>query len=424
MSTPASVCLTARWVLPIDRPAITPGWIEVREHKIVGVGSGPPPGPARDLGDVAVLPGLVNAHTHLELSWMEGEVPAADSFPEWVRVLMARRAAHEPYGQVRREQALKQAVRMLRQTGTVAVGDVSNTLSSVAALRTGGLGGCVFHELIGFDVPNPVSAVQEAWDRVDEVMAGSPEPGLPLAAMEAGPDEPSGPLPLSATVSAHAPYSVAPDLFAEIVRQHRTGPLTVHVGESAEEIEFLRHGRGPFTDLLQELGVWHNRWQAPGCGPVEYLDRLGYLVPGLLAVHGVHLNDTDLLQLREAAAVLVVCPRSNLWVGAGLPNVARAYSLGLQVALGTDSLASVPSLNLFDELAELRRIAPEVSAASLLESATRVGAAALGIERTVGTLAAGKRAALTAVAIPAGERDVEEYLVSGVPASAVRPLWL
>jgi cytosine/adenosine deaminase-related metal-dependent hydrolase len=198
----------------------------------------------------------------------------------------------------------------------------------------------------------------------------------------------------------------------------------VHVGESAEEIEFLRYGRGPFTDLLQDLGVWHDNWHPPGCGPVEYLDRLGYLVPGVLAVHGVHLNDTAFLQLREAEAVLVVCPRSNVWVGAGLPNVSRAYALGLKVALGTDSLASVPTLNLFDELAELRRIAPEVSAASLLESATRTGAHALGLGRILGTLDPGKRAAFTTVIVPTGERDVEEYLVSGVPATAVRPLWL
>jgi cytosine/adenosine deaminase-related metal-dependent hydrolase len=111
-------------------------------------------------------------------------------------------------------------------------------------------------------------------------------------------------------------------------------------------------------------------------------------------------------------------------VGAGLPNVSRAYALGLKVALGTDSLASVPTLNLFDELAELRRIAPEVSAASLLESATRTGAHALGLGRILGTLDPGKRAAFTTVIVPTGERDVEEYLVSGVPATAVRPLWL
>ena len=130
----------------------------------------------------------------------------------------------------------------------------------------------------------------------------------------------------------------------------------------------------------------------------------------------------DLVRLGEAGGVIVTCPRSNVWVGGGLPPVAHFYAAGVPVAIGTDSLASVASLNMFDELAELRRIAPEVSAAGLLESATRVGAMALGWEREFGTLAAGARAALLAVDVPAGVTDVEEYLVSGVPPASVRML--
>jgi cytosine/adenosine deaminase-related metal-dependent hydrolase len=299
------------------------------------------------------------------------------------------------------------------------VGDVGNTVSSVPALRASGVGGVVFHELVGFDVLHPASVVQQAWQRLDESF-GRTITEEPAAVAE----EAVTALPRSGAVVAHAPYSVSSDLFSEIARQHRTGPLSVHLGESVEEMEFVRHGRGPMVDLLQDLGVWREDWAVPGCDPVEYIDRLGYLVPGLLAVHGVHLTEPAFVRLREADAILVVCPRSNVWVGAGLPNVARAYALGLPVALGTDSLASAASLNLFDDLAELRRIAPEVSAASLLESATRIGARALGLAREIGTIAAGRRAALVAVAVPDGVTDVEEYLVSGVPAEAVRPLWL
>jgi cytosine/adenosine deaminase-related metal-dependent hydrolase len=141
-------------------------------------------------------------------------------------------------------------------------------------------------------------------------------------------------------------------------------------------------------------------------------------------VHGVHLTADEIERLRDLDAVIVTCPRSNVWVGGGLPPIARFYASGADVAIGTDSLASVASLSLFDELAELRRVAPEVTAGSLLESATRVGAKALGIEKDYGTLAPGKRADLVAVDVPEDERDVEEYLVSGVPASAVRLLEL
>src|SRR5262249_8482102 len=148
--------------------------------------------------------------------------------------------------------------------------------------------------------------------------------------------------------------------------------------------------------------------------PALYLSQRGYLRPGVMVVHGVHLTPDALDQLRTSRAVIVTCPRSNEWVGAGAPPLARFYASGIRIALGTDSLASAPTLSIFDELAEARRLAPEVSAASLLESATRIGADALGFGTEFGTIAAGKRAALLAVRVPGDVRDVEEYLVSGV----------
>jgi cytosine/adenosine deaminase-related metal-dependent hydrolase len=193
----------------------------------------------------------------------------------------------------------------------------------------------------------------------------------------------------------------------------------VHLAESAEEIEFLMTGRGPFRALLEDLGVWNQGWQVPRCNPIEYLTRVGYLHRGCLVVHGVHLDPPALERLRDADAVIVTCPRSNEWVGAGMPPLAHFYASGARVAVGTDSLASVGSLNLFDELAAMRRIAPEVAAASLLDSATRIGADALGRSREFGTIAPGKRAALVAVQVPDGVRDVEECLVGGVRRDAI-----
>jgi cytosine/adenosine deaminase-related metal-dependent hydrolase len=223
-------------------------------------------------------------------------------------------------------------------------------------------------------------------------------------------------------LAAHAPYSVSPALLREIAARRTGGPLTIHLGESAEEIEFLRTGKGAMRQLLQDLGVWSDEWECPRSDPTEYLHSLGYLQPGMLAVHAVHLRDDALARLRAGGATVVTCPRSNIRVGAGMPRVSHFYASGVPVAVGTDSLASVETLNLFDELAELRRIAPDVSAASLLESATRVGADALGFGSTHGTITAGKRAALVAVDVPAAVGDVEEYLVGGVPTSAIHRL--
>jgi cytosine/adenosine deaminase-related metal-dependent hydrolase len=154
-------------------------------------------------------------------------------------------------------------------------------------------------------------------------------------------------------------------------------------------------------------------WQPPQCGPVEYLDRLGLVTNRLLAVHGVELDDGELARLAAAGATVVTCPRSNRWTGAGTPPIDRFYASGARVAIGTDSLASVEDLNLFAELAEVRRLARGVPAARLLESATTHGAAALGFDTEFGTIEPGKRADLIAVRVPAGLEDVEEYLLGG-----------
>jgi len=387
----------ARWVLPIDRPPIDNGWVEWRGQQIVGIGSGRTPGEAQDLGDVALLPGLVNAHTHLELSWMAGLVPPAASMDQWIRALLTVRREGAPGGEPAVIESMARSAVAMRASGTVLVGDISNTLLSPAVLAQADLGGVVFHELLGFNAADPADMVREARERIATVSSD-----------------------VRTSIVAHAPYSVSPALFSEIARAAGESPLSVHLAESAEEIQFLRTGTGPIRSMLETLGVWTPAWSTPACGPVEYLTRVGYLRQGTLIVHGVHLTDDELERVRRAGAVLVTCPRSNEWVGAGPPRLSHFYASGVPVAIGTDSLASAPSLNLFDEMAEMRRIAPEISAAAILDSATRQGAIALGFGAEFGTLAAGKRPAMIAVDVPASAGDVEEYLVSGVPAGGVR----
>jgi cytosine/adenosine deaminase-related metal-dependent hydrolase len=407
VSNPSPSILRARYLLPIDRPPIRDGWVETAGGRIVAVGHGPPPSGARDLGEVALLPGLVNAHTHLELSWMAGRVPPAESMDQWIRAVLRLRRAGAPDGAAGVARAAAGAAAAMRRTGTVLIGEVTNDLLTPSVLSREGLGGLVFHELLGFAPEDPAGLVRDAWSRVRAVQAQLepvPEP------------------PIDFSVVAHSPYSVSPELFAEVVRRTGDAPLTVHLAESPEEVEFLHTGRGPMQRMLEELDVWTGRWEPPRCPPVEYLDRLGYLRPGVLVVHGVQLSDDELDQLREAEAVLVTCPRSNAWVGAGLPRLTHFYAAGMPVAIGTDSLASAPTLNLFDELAEMRRIAPDVAASALLDSATRVGASALGFGAEHGTLSPGKWARFVAVDLPPGVGDVEEYLVGGVSAQAIRPL--
>jgi len=396
--------LRAQWLLPIDGPPIENGWVETADDRIVRLGRGRPPGPVRDLGHAALLPRLVNAHTHLELSWMAGRLPPSGSMVEWITQLLALRAQEPPAGSDTAQAAARVAAAALHASGVALVGDISNRLTTPQLIHDAGLGGVVFHELLGFVPADADGMVRDAWNRI-------------LALDDAGPQSPK--TPLTFALSAHAPYSVAPELFRAIGQRAGHRPLAVHLAESPEEVEFLHTGQGRFRGLLEQLDLWTGRWEVPRCDPVTYLARVGYLRRGLLVVHGVYLSNDELERLRDAGAVLVTCPRSNEWVGSGPPRLSRMYDTGIPIAVGTDSLASVGSLSVFDELAGMRRIAPDVGASVLLESATRTGAEALGLGALYGTLAPGKRASFTVVEVPDQVRDVEEYLVSGVPPGRI-----
>jgi aminodeoxyfutalosine deaminase len=394
----------AAWVLPIVRPPIHDGWVSVDDGQIVGLGSAHEmPSGFASLGSedgtpppIAILPGLVNAHAHLELSWMRGRVPPAASMPEWASALMSLRRTTS----VDSASSIHAAIAEAAASGTSLIGDVANTCATHAPLLQSALSAMVFRELIGFRVDEPSATIHDAQGELD-ALSDSPV--------------------VRATLAPHAPYSVSAPLLAALARHAPDRPLSIHLGESAAELEFLRTGRGPWRAILDSVGAWNEAWQVPRCGPVEYVERLGLLSARLLAVHCVHLTVGELSQLARASATIVTCPRSNEWTGAGAPPIARFYDSGARVAIGTDSLASAESLSMFDEMAAVRRLAPEVPAVRILRSATLDGAVALGFD-DLGSIEPGKRAALLSVRIPPGTDDVEEYLASGVAAPDVA--WL
>lgn len=395
----------ADWVLPIAGPPIRGGWVGIENGRVGGIGAQAPAG-AVDLGRVAILPALVNAHTHLELSYLHRLVLPSEHFNDWIAELMAtRRRFPNPSDPIILD-AVREGIRQARSTGTGLVGDVSNTLVTVPLLREAGLMGQVFYELIGFNAPDPIERVRQA--RETAGAAGLSEKGVRVS------------------LAPHAPYSVSPGLFMAIradLDEHPEQVSTVHLGESAHEVEFLKHGTGTVRAMLERLGVWTSEWRVPDASPVGYLLDLGFLDRRVLVVHGVQLTDEDLARLAAAGVVIVSCPRSNRYVGVGAAPLQRFFAAGVSVALGTDSLASVEDLNMFSELAAARRLAPQIPARRLLESATLTGARALGFGEELGSIAVGKRAALVKVSLPsAAVSDVEEYLVSGVEPGAIE--WL
>ena len=393
----------ARWVAPVTSPPIEHGWVDVEDGVIRAVGgaAGGRAGPGVreiDLGRVCLLPGLVNAHTHLELSAQRGAVPPARSMPAWAVALM-RRLEAEPPGA--RPEAIVAAIAEMHRAGTALVGDVGNSLASVAALEASRVEAVVFHEVLGFDVsPDEAAAVV---DRFDRLVTARRDPRVRIRA------------------AAHAPYSVSPALLRALAARG-AGPRSVHLAESREECDFLRSGTGAWRAIIEARGRWDPAWRPPGTGPVAYMETLGWLRDDTLVVHGVHLASTEIRRVAEAGATIVTCPRSNAWTGAGVPPVAAFYAAGAAVAVGTDSLASAPDLNTFAELAHLRRLAREVPARRILRSATLAGAAALGRGRTHGAIEPSRRAALIAVETPAAVRDVEEYLLTGIEPEQIA--WL
>jgi cytosine/adenosine deaminase-related metal-dependent hydrolase len=390
---------SAAWLVPVSSPPVPDGWVAIESGRIVALGRR---GSARerelaaradravDLGRVAIMPALVNAHTHLELSWMRGRVAPSPTMPDWVRALLhLRRSTGDA------PSAIAPAIAELRAAGTAVVGDVSNTLASVEPLCKAELDAVVFHEVLGFNVGDAAAVADQARSRAQ---AAATRPGIRVG------------------LAAHAPYSTSPALFTAVRREAEAGrlPLGVHLGESPEEVEFLRSGSGPWRDLLRDLGSWDPAWTAPNCGPAEYLDRLGFLAPGVVVVHGTQLTDAELALLARRRAALVTCPRSNAWTGVGIAPWAAIQASGVTVAIGTDSLASAPDLNIFAEMAAIQRVVPGMPADWIVRAATLGGAMALGCDDAYGSLEPGKRAALIAVDLRRAHDEVERVLTSGI----------
>lgn len=400
----------AAWICPIDQAPIRDGLVIVEAGRIVSVGSREsfdsaqdrPGVGSRDLGNVVLMPGLINAHIHLELSWLRGRVPPASRFTEWVRAMFAVRGRPNAALSAEQVASIRQAIIELQAAGTVAVGDTSNSLAAIGPMREAQLDGVVFHELLGFKEGDGALVESTRGSRASATAAGA-----------------------RVSVAPHAPYSTSPELFQAIraeVDASACPIMSVHLGESPEETELLTTGTGPWRGMLESIGVWRDDWAVPGCGPVEYLDRLGVIDAHTLVVHGVQFEDAALARLAGIGATLVTCPRSNQWVGVGLPPIQRFYDSGVPVAIGTDSLASVDDLNLFSELKTMRAIAPAVRASRLLESATLTGARALGLDADLGSLTPGKRAKIIAIELPGTLDDIEEHLVSGIAPALISHL--
>jgi cytosine/adenosine deaminase-related metal-dependent hydrolase len=384
--------LTSSWVLPVAGPPIRDGRVAVADGRVAWVGApgdpGAPAGPLEDLGPGVILPGLVNAHCHLELSYLQGRIALPQPFVPWVRALVAARARETP--NVLRAGA-ERGIGQLVGGGTVAVGDVSNGLAHLDLFPASGLRAVVFLELIGWD-PERADAVLRA---ADAGLATLPPE------WEAG--------GVTVRVAAHAPHSVSAALLRRLVE--RGGPAAVHLAESPTEVRFLTEGDEAWSVFLRERGLGHVAFQPTGMRPVRYLDSLGVLRPGLLAVHCVQTDAADHALLAERGVFVALCPRSNRNLDLGLPPVPSMLAAGVRLCLGSDGLSSVGTLDVLDDARLLRQAYPELSLHDLLRMATLGGAQALSLGE-LGSIEAGKRAALVHARAAGPVADPLEHVFS------------
>jgi cytosine/adenosine deaminase-related metal-dependent hydrolase len=384
------VTLAASWVVPVEGPPIRDGRVVVEGSTVAWVGAatdpGAPPGPVRELGPGVLLPGLVNAHCHLELSHLRGAAPLGEGFVPWVEGVVEARARLDEEAIEARTRA---AIASLEERGTVAVGDVSNRLAHLESLGGSALRAVVFLEVLAWDPER--AAETERWV------------GERLAAVPSG-------CGVEVRVAAHAPHSVSPELLDRLVARGGIGAL--HLAESPEEARFLLSGDGPWADFLARRGLAHVPVRAPGKSPVQYAEEVGLLHPGLIAAHGVQMDAADRDVLARRGVAVALCPRSNRNLGVGTADVPALRAAGVRLCLGTDSLASVESLDVLDDAVLLARQFPALEPAAVVRMATAGGAEALGLA-DLGTLAPGRTAALAFAAAEAPPNDPCAYLLSG-----------
>lgn len=382
------IVFRAGWVLPVDRPARRDAAVAVRDGRVVWVGpaADAPAGEPRDLGPGVLLPGLVNAHCHLELSHLAGRLGGAHGFVDWVERLVALRG-QDTLETVRA--AAARAIAEVEATGTAGIGDVSNALAHLDLLARSSLRARVFFELIGWDPAEAGRILEGAQARLDA-----------LAPADRA----------ITSLAAHAPHSVSAALLAAM--SEAGGVSALHLAESPQERRFLDGGDAEWSAFLGRRGLGEVAFASPRLSPAQYADRAGVLRPGLVAAHCVQVDAADCRLLAARGVTIVLCPRSNRTLDVGVAPVPELRAAGVALCVGTDSLASAPSLELWEDVLLLHRTFPDLEPEWLLRTATRAGAEALGFP-DLGRIAPGAAAAFAFAEGPPRLDDPMAFLLSG-----------
>lgn len=374
--------LTGRWVFPVDQPPLPGGIVLVEGETILAI---EPHGTREidvDLGNVALLPGLVNAHTHLDLTGLAGLCPPTPDFPAWLRGVIGHRRAQTPAQLTR---AIATGVAACLRAGVTLVGDIAAEGSSWNELSMAPLRAVVFRELLGLPRGRTPQVLADATTWLEAHPAtDNCRPGL----------------------SPHAPYSVHWNLYLHAARLAElwNAPLATHLAETQAELELLGRHSGPLAAFLAEMGVWEPEGLAKS--PADVVEFCHAAVPLVLA-HGNFLDEATAL---PPSATVVYCPRTHAAFGHPPHPLPELLERGVRVAVGTDSLASNPDLDLLEELRLVHRLYPELAGEDVLRLGTLSGAEALGWADAAGSLTPGKSADVAVVPLDEGEWEPHHLL--------------
>jgi len=429
---PSYVLFTAPLVIPITAPPIRDGAVVFSgEGRILDCG------PWREVRsrfptaqeqhyEAVLVPGFVNAHCHLELSYLRGRLRPGGGLPNFVRQVMELRNA-EPS---KIEQGIQEGLQELRQEGVVGLVDIGNTGRSLPFLQKSGLYGLFLLELIKFDPRQAERIFEQGRAFLDHW--GLQDPEIPGRGDAEGEEDSScscisgSPIPearIRVGLTGHALYSCSEPLLRKVsayALQTET-PISLHLLESPEERALIEQGGGFFAEYLEQLGYSLDAWEVPGIGSVSYAERC--LGPGTrrLYVHLVHVREKELRDLAtQDNTFIALCPKSNLFIEGRLPPIDQIAAVHPSITLGTDSLASNDRLSILDELKTIQQAFPQLSSIDLLRWATLNGARYLGLEPILGSLTPGKRPGLLAIFPP--QRDPKGFLA--VDGLSVKPLWV
>ncbi len=382
-------------LVPVSGPAIRDGALLVRDGRIAAVGTlddvgrESPDAELRFFPRYTIVPGAINAHAHL--GFRRGDAPEGGTFSGWLARLIERLPEKEAWT----AEAARDSAREAIEAGTTFMAESSPYGECLPQLAGSGLAGTVYAEFFPHEIGTPKEAVEFIVSKVDELREGLPER-------------------VSAEVSVHSPYTIDPQSSRLAARRTREEGrrLAIHLSESPEEVEFVRDGSGPLTDIFGR-----NDWGGVGVSPVRYAESIELLAPETIAAHlatGVSEEDIDVLASTGVAAAH--CPRSNEYLGCGVSPVVRMMERGVRVGMGTDGLWSSPSMNLFEETLSAVKL-HRFDGATGLRLATLEGARSLGIKAETGSLEVGKWADLAVIEVlPSGgdpEREVLEAAAGG-----------